>query len=319
MKSNFFIAIIMMLSFTFTMKDCMAASKQYPQKSVTCVVTFPAGAGVDSIARVVAKYFPKYFNGQSLIVVNKPGAGGQTGWNSILREKKDGYTITVTVVPNIVFQPLLRGKRSSGYQTDDFEHIATLTVVPDALIVKNESQFKTIQDFIKFAQSSERPLTVGIPAVKSGPHVLLLALEQEAKVKFNIIPEAGSAPMIKNILGGHLDAMAANLAIGLQNPNIRPLAISAENRVPTAQNIPTFKECGYDIVEELTRTFSVAKGVPQEIVAILRDGFSRMAKDPDFVHDLKTIDVDLVYLDHVQTQKMIDGILENKDWLQEVF
>lgn len=313
----FFRTLVFSAFFALMSTGCFAA-EVYPDKVISLIVPFEAGAGVDTIARVVGKYAPKYL-GQNIVIINKPGAGGQSGWNALMREPADGYTIAVTVIPNIVFQPLLRDAKSSGYTFADFAHLATLCVIPTALAVGKDSPYTTLEAFLQAAKAKKRGITLGIPAVRSDPHALALMLARQQGLEFNIIPESGGAAMLKGLMGGHIDAVMSNLVFLTQNTdNMRLLAISAAQRSPLNPDVPTFKESGVDIVSVLTRGFAVRQGTPEPVLRHLRDGFAQLAQDPDFLKDMKTISSEVTYLDAEATRIMGEKLMK-QPWLIEAF
>jgi tripartite-type tricarboxylate transporter receptor subunit TctC len=199
-------------------------------------------------------------------------------WSEFQRTAKpDGYTIIGTNIPHIIGQPMLR--KDSGYETDGFDLIMWFHFTPNALIVRADSPFKTLKDFIEYAKANPKVVTVGGSGTYSANHLETLRLEREAGIKLTYIPHTGTGPLAPAILGGHLTSLMNYSMLPSQlGDKVRVLAVASDERVEALPNAPTFKEQGYDIVGGAFRGVAAPKGTPKEIIAKLADAFTQANK-----------------------------------------
>ena len=254
-----------------------AAEAKYPEKPVTYIISFNPGGESDITARLQEKHLEEAL-GVSVNVIHKPGGGGAVAWSEFQRTAKpDGYQLIGINIPHIIGQPLLR--KDAGYKTDGFEVVMWFHFTPNALIVRKDSPFKTLKDFIDFAKKNPKVITVGGSGTYSANHLEALRLEREAGIKLTYIPHTGTGPLVPAILGGHLTALMNYSMLGVQlKDKARVLAVAAEERVPFLPDAPTFRELGYDIVGGAFRGVAAPKGTPKEIVDTLAEAYTKVNK-----------------------------------------
>ncbi|AEG16724.1 hypothetical protein Desku_3235 [Desulfofundulus kuznetsovii DSM 6115] len=291
----------------------------YPKGTITIIVPFAPGGGVDSFARVVAKYSEKYV-GAPMAVVNKDGASGEIGWNEAAKSKPDGYTLAATVSPTTLVQPRLRKEGMSGYQPDDLEPIAVMSRLPSAIFVRKDSQFKTLEDLIAYAKQNPGKLTVTNNGNFGVDHIFTLQLEKELGIKVKRIVYKGGSEALKDVLGGKVDVMIANAMWAVQQAdNLRPLAVAADERFKLAPDVPTLKEKGYNVVNYITREISVPKGTPQEVKEHLDKAFGAMAADPAFVEEMNKLGLPVTYMTMNEATKFRSDLEKDIGWIIESF
>jgi tripartite-type tricarboxylate transporter receptor subunit TctC len=150
---------------------------------------------------------------------------------------------------------------------------------PNALIVRADSPFKTLKDFIEYAKKNPKVITLGGSGTYSANHLETLRLEREAGIKLTYIPHTGTGPLVPAILGGHLTGlMNYSMLPAQQGKKVRVLAVASEERVKALPDAPTFKEQGYDIVGGAFRGVAAPKGTPKEVIAKLADAFTKTNK-----------------------------------------
>ena len=255
----------------------MTVQAEYPDKPLTYVISFNPGGESDITARLQEKELEKAL-GVPVNVTHKPGGGGAVAWSDFQRTAKpDGYTVIGVNIPHIIGQPLLR--KDAGYDTDGFEVVMWFHFTPNALIVRNESPFKTLQDFIDYAKKNPQAATVGGSGTYSANHLETLRLEKAAGIKVTYVPHTGTGPVVPALLGGHLTAAMNYSMLGVQyKDKVRVLAVAAEERVSTLPDAPTFKELGYDIVGGAFRGVAAPKGTPKAIVEKLAAAYTDVNK-----------------------------------------
>jgi tripartite-type tricarboxylate transporter receptor subunit TctC len=271
-----FLAFLIVGTLIFS-SGIVMAGPGYPEKPITYIISFNPGGESDITARLQEPHLEKIL-GVPINVTHKPGGGGAVAWSEFQRTgTPDGYTLIGTNIPHIIGQPLLR--RDAGYVTDGFELIMWFHFTPNALIVPNESQFKTLKDFVEFAKKNPKVITLGGSGTYSANHLEALRLEREAGIKVTYIPHTGTGPLVPAILGGHLTGLMNYSMLGVQlKDKVRVLAVASEERVPFLPDAPTFKEQGYDIVGGAFRGVAAPKGTPKEIIDKLADAFTKVNK-----------------------------------------
>jgi len=269
-------AVILSLAVLFVFGAGISVAA-YPDRPITYIISFNPGGESDITARLQEPVLEEIL-GVDINVTHKPGGGGAVAWSEFQRTAKpDGYTLIGINIPHIIGQPMLR--KDTGYETDDFAYIMWFHFTPNALIVRADSPFKTLKDFIDYAKEHPKVITVGGSGSQSANHLETLRLEREAGIKLTYIPHTGTGPLAPAILGGHLSALMNYTMLPVQlGDKVRVLAVAADERVETLPDVPTFKELGYNIVGGAFRGVAAPKGTPKEIVDKLADAFTRTNK-----------------------------------------
>lgn len=160
-----------------------------------------------------------------------------------------------------------------------FDLIMWFHFTPNALIVKKDSPFQTLADFLKYAKENPKAATVGGSGSFSANHLEALRLEKAAGVQLTYVPHTGTGPVVPALLGGHITAAMNYSMLGVQyKDQVRVLAVAADERVDTLPDAPTFKELGYDIVGGAFRGVAAPKGTDPQIVAKLANAFTETNK-----------------------------------------
>ena len=250
---------------------------EYPEKPINYIIPFNPGGESDVTARLQESHLEDIL-GVAVNVSHKPGGGGAVGWSEFQRTAKpDGYTVMGVNIPHIIAQPMLR--KDAGYTTDGFELIMWFHFTPNALIVKKDSPYKTLADFIEYAKKNPKAATVGGSGSFSANHLETLRMEKATGAEVTYVPHTGTGPIIPALLGGHLTAAMGYSMMGVQyKDQVRVLAVASDERVETLPDAPTFKELGFDIVGGAFRGVAAPKGTPPEIVAKLAEAFSETNK-----------------------------------------
>ena len=257
-----------------------ASAAGYPNKPLNYIICFNPGGESDITARFQEQPLKKYF-GQDVVISYKIGGGGSVGWAEMLRSKPDGYTISGHNLPHIILQPLERG--NAGYNTLDLKNIYIFESTPDLLVVRQDSPFKTLKDFIDYVKKQPPGVvTVGGSGSSTANDLGTTMLEKAAKIKVTYIPFGGSGSAVPALLGSHVTALMTYSTMGVQYAGkFRPLAIASEERMAVLKDVPTFKELGYDVVEGAYRGVAAPAGTPDEIVKHLAGVFEKVMKDPE--------------------------------------
>lgn len=257
----------------------LPARAAYPDKPVRLIIPFAPGGESDIGARLQQTVFKKV-TGQELVIESKPGAGGALAWSQLNTFPGDGYTVMGTNLPHLVLQPL---EGNVQYKTDDIVNVHFYQYTPDAIIVRNESPFKTYQDLVKAAKEQQDRITFAGSGTNSANHVAHTRLNKLMGAKTTYVPFKGTGDLVASLIGGHVSAaMSYNTLALAQKGKVRVLAVASEKRLALFPDVPTFKELGGDWVDGAYRGCGVPKSTPEDIRKRVSDIFSSINKDPDF-------------------------------------
>lgn len=300
-----------------------AAHAAYPDRPITMIVPFSAGAGTDLTARTVAQCMEGQIKGATIVVTNRPGASGDIGLAALATAAPDGYTLGIVNTPGVVSIPI---ERQTRYTVASFDFLGAVADAPGTISVHADSGIHSIQDLVRAAKAKPGGITVGTQGVGSAGHIALLLLEQSAGIELTPVPFQGAAPARTALLGKVIDSTMANVdeAVGFRNGSPwRILGVMSDTRSPVATDLPTFKEAGYDIVAGSMRGFAGPKGMPREVVKTLSDAIRTCAADPVFLDRAQKAFLPVRYLppqEHLDSLRRLDTSLRElwkaKPWNQ---
>lgn len=257
----------------------LPARAAYPEKLVKYIIAFAPGGESDIAARLQQQAWRKKF-GQELVVESKPGAGGALAWSQLNQFPGDGYTVMGTNLPHMVLQPL---EGNVQYQTDDITNVIFFNYTPDAIVVRNESPFKTYQDFIKAAKAAPGTLNLAGSGTNSANHAAHARLNQAAGIKTTYVAFKGTGDLVASLLGGHVDGAMSYSSLALaQRGKCRVLANATPQRLSYMPDTPTFRELGIDWVDGAYRGIGVPKSTPEELRKRISDMFAEINRDAEF-------------------------------------
>ena len=231
------------LAFAFTV--CAAAHAQsYPSKAVSMVIPFPAGGAVDIVCRTLAQRMSDVWS-QPVTVLNRPGAGGNIGVESVVRSAPDGYTVLCASTA-LSINPALTQKLPYDVLRD-LAPISQLVVTPNVLVVHPAVPAKTVRELTSMAKSRSGRLTGGSAGSGTSAHLSLELYKSLASVNIVHVPYKGSAPSLIGVVGGETDV--AFLPTSVVNPHVsagklRALAVTTAKRSVTLPQVPTMDEAG---------------------------------------------------------------------------
>jgi tripartite-type tricarboxylate transporter receptor subunit TctC len=225
-----------------------ASAQSFPSRSVHIFVPYPAGGGVDVLTRTLGDVVSKQW-GQSVVVENRPGAGGIIASQAVATSPPDGYTL-IMVASGHATNPFLYPK--IPYDTfKDFTPISLLASSPNILLVRADSPFKTVADVITSAKAKPGSLSFAHAGTGTSTHLAGELLKSLARIDLNAIPYKGGAPAINDLLGGQIPLSFNNgpESVGqLQAGTLRALALTTADRAPFLPDVPSMSESvpGYD-------------------------------------------------------------------------
>ena len=274
-------AVILALVLTVTSRSAVAAD--YPARTVTLVVPYPPGGGVDAMARVVAAKLSAALRAQ-FIVDNRPGAGGTIGTRAVAQAAPDGYTLLLGHTGTISINPSLYVHAGIDPRKQ-FAPIGLVASMPVALLANPSFPAKTVADVIALAKKDPGKLNLGTAPVGTGGYMSAEQFKADAGVDVAIIPYKGSAPAMNDLLGGHVSIALSVLppALGnIQAGKLRAIAVTSKKRFSLLPDVPTFDESGLPGFEAVLHYGLLAPaGTPKEIVDKLSEEVRNLVETPD--------------------------------------
>lgn len=266
-------------------------AQSYPSKPITVVVAYPPGGDTDAIARLFADKLSQRLK-QTVVVENKPGAGGTLGNAHVSRALPDGYTLLFTPNPFTTAPMVLKLPPSTSYDVlHGFEPIIKTAVQPLVLVANPNAGYKTVPEMIAAAKAG-KAVSYASPGAGSPMHVVAEWLNRSANVKMMHIPYRGVGPSVTDVVAGHVPTAWVTLGPVAQyfaQGRLVPLAIGDAQRSPLAPTIPTLVELGYkDVVVGAWNGFFAPKGTPAEVVRLLNSNLNEIVKMPEVVEKLAT-------------------------------
>lgn len=258
-----------------------AQASAWPTRGpIKLVAQFPPGGLVDVVSRLMAPHLSQAL-GQSVVVENRPGAGGLIGTEYVAKQPADGYTLLVSHAAVHVFAAATR--RTMPFDAlNDFTHIGLLVEAPMVLVVRAQSPFQSLDEFVSAART--KPVRYGTSGIGSANHLFgeLLKIEGRAP-QLDHVPYQGSAPAMQDLLGGQIegvfDPITTNVA-ALKAGSLRALAVSTPRRLTALPSIPTFAELGFPKLTGsqwlgLSAPKSLPAPVAQRLAALIPDVLAR--------------------------------------------
>ena len=276
-----------LVSAAFVLGALQALAQGFPARPITLICPWPPGGSTDVHLRKFAEIASKHL-GQPIIVENRPGAGGTLGPSTMAATAKpDGYVLTQYPISVIRVAHM---QKASWDPLKDFSFIIGLTGYTFGVVVKSDSQFKTLGEMIAWAKSNPGKMTFGSTGTGTSPHLLVEELATKAGVQLLHVPFKGSADSMQALMGGHVMAHSDATGWGrhVDAGAFRLLVTFGEKR--TRWGAPTAKELGYDVVSYSPYGIVGPKSMDPSVVKVLHDAFRKTLDDPEHLKTLQTFD-----------------------------
>ena len=256
-----------------------ARADTFPSKQIRWVIPFAPAGNYDVTSRLVAEPMGRLL-GQSVLIDNRPGAGGVVGLEAAVNAPADGYTIVMASFTVGYVAPLFAGKQP---MLPMLAPISILTTAPTLIVTRADSRFSDARTLLAEAKAKPGTVTMGHSGNGTTNHVAILRLQLNEGVKFNVIPYKGSGPGINDLLGGNIDCFADQLTSSMphiQSGKLRPLVNFGLNKIPDLPDVPTLKEAGCTPFEGgTTAGVFVRAETPRPLIDRLNEGIVAGLKD----------------------------------------
>jgi tripartite-type tricarboxylate transporter receptor subunit TctC len=263
-------------------------AQDYPAKPLKFILPFAPGGSADRLGRLFAKRLGDRWQ-QSVVVENKPGATGMIGAEVVVTAPADGYTVLFTSTA-LVQAPILSGKAPYEVERDfaPVSHIADLSVV---LVVRSDSPIRNLDDYIAAARKPDASVNYGSIGIGSSLHIYGEVLTRDANVNLIHVPYRGEAPVLTDIIGGHLVSSFLSVGLALEfirAGKVRPLGVIGNQRSANLPGVPSFGELGYPRLEALGwYGLLLPKATPSAIVEKMATEIKSILNEPETLQQLR--------------------------------
>jgi tripartite-type tricarboxylate transporter receptor subunit TctC len=261
-----------------------ALAQQYPTRNISMIVPYAAGGPTDTVARVTAQAMGKPL-GQTVIVENRPSAGGILGPEQVKNSKPDGYTILIHHIGMATTPTLYRNLRFNPLT--DFEPIGLINDVPMTIISKPQLPAKDFKEFLDYIKKNKDKVSYANAGIGAASHLCGMLFMSAINTDFLTVPYKGTAPAMNDLLGGQVDFMCdqtTNTSSQIKAGEIKAYGVTTKARVAALPDVPTMDEAGLPGFEvSVWHGLYAPKGTPQPVVEKLTAALQAALKDPTVV------------------------------------
>ena len=291
----------------------VAQAQDFPNRNIRLIVPFPPGGPNDIIARVVGKRMEEILK-QTIVVDNRSGQGGVLGTDLVAKAAPDGYTVGIASAGALAISPSME---KVAYDTlKDLQPVTLVAKVPEMLVVATSVPASNMKELVALAKAQPGKLNFASSGPGSMPHLAGELFKLTAKIDMTHVPYKGAAPAVNDLLGQQVQMVFLDLPVLLPQISagkLRPIAVGAPERVPSAPDVPTTAEVGMpDLLSENWYGMVAPAHTSPKIVAILNKAAVEAIKDSEVKEKLANQGAILVGDTPEQFAAYIDS--ETKKW-----
>ncbi|HJV10471.1 MAG TPA: tripartite tricarboxylate transporter substrate binding protein BugD [Burkholderiales bacterium] len=257
-----------------------AGAQQYPTRNISMIVPYAAGGPTDTVARVLAQAMGKPL-GQTVIVENRPSAGGILGPEQVKNAKPDGYTILIHHIGMATTPTLYRKLRFNPLT--DFEYIGLINEVPMTIIGKPQLPAKDFKEFLDYIRKNKDKVSYANAGIGAASHLCGMLFMSAIQTDFLTVPYKGTAPAMNDLLGGQVDFMCdqtTNTTSQIKSGKVKAYAVTSAKRVASLPDVPTLAEQGVKGGEvAIWHGLYAPKGTPKPVLDKLVSSMQEALKD----------------------------------------
>lgn len=292
----------------------------YSKNPLKIIVPWASGGLTDATARLLSEEVVDYLpEGSKIVVENRPGASGGIGSTEVANAKPDGHTVLLSPLVPIIEIPQF-GQVTYDYK--DFDPIIQLLSTPLVFAVNADSEIKTYEEFVEYSKENPSGFSYGSPGAGTLEHITMEKVSAENDISIEHVPYEGTAPMISDILGGHVDGglmQIPDLVPHLKEGTIRLLWNSGSEGFPhLPEDTPTLKDLGIDITMNGQTSILAPDETPDEIKEMLEDAFKQALESEKFIEKMENANFEPSYESSADLEKIIEeryelnsGIIED--------
>lgn len=259
-----------------------AAADSYPSRNITMVVPFPAGGGVDTVARPLAEGLRRNLK-QPVLIENRGGAATNIGTEYVAKSAPDGYTLLINLDIISVYPHLYKNLRYDVF--NDLKPISYVAVAPMVIAVHPSVSVNSIKELVKLARERPDDLNFAIPGIGTPHHLAFELLSQRAGIRIKTVAYKGGAPALNDVLGGHVQIGVFTLGTVIpyiETGKMKALALTGFTRAKAVPMIPTIAEAGYPGAEIMNRYVVMAPAkTPSDVTDTLHRAIEASMREPE--------------------------------------
>ena len=258
-----------------------ASAQQYPTRSISMIVPYAAGGPTDTVARVLAQAMGKPL-GQTVIVENRPSAGGILGPEQVKNAKPDGYTILIHHIGMATTPTLYRQLRYNPLT--DFEYIGLVNEVPMTIVAKPQMPAKNLPEFLAYLKANKDKVNYANAGIGAASHLCGMLFMSAIQTDFQTIPYKGTGPAMNDLIGGQVDFMCdqtTSTTSHIKAGKVKAYGLTAPKRVPSLPDLPTLEEQGLKGANvAIWHGLYAPKGTPKPVLDKLVSSMQEALRDP---------------------------------------
>jgi len=264
-------------------------AEPYPDRPIKLIVGYAPGGGTDLVARIVGPSLGRAL-GQSIVIENKPGAGGSAAASYVAKSKPDGYTLLISSASSVSIYPALNAK--ADYRQSQFAPVSQLTIAPLVLVVNKDLGVRSVPELIKLAKASPGKLNYSSSGIGSGPHFAGVLFNEVANVQMTHVPFKSGSPAVISVVGGESQLTFATTPTVMQlmrSGQLTGLAVTSKDSSPLVEGLPGMKAAGLAGYEmyQWNAIFAPA-GTPPEIINKLYAAIKTAMNNPAVKQSLES-------------------------------
>ncbi len=295
---------ILFLSGVLLLIPILSSAQPYPTKPINILVGFAPGGTMDVSTRVLAGKAEKFL-GQPFLVSNNGGGGGSVALGIVAKERPDGYYLAGCTSTGLIRIPQFR---TVPYKLEDFVPIMHFGAPQTGIVVKTDSPFKTLKDLVDYAKKNPGKVTYSSTGVGSPMHLAMEYVAKQEGIQWTHVPYPGSTPALTALLGGHVTAQSGSTEWipQIRAGAVRLLGTHGEKRMKAFPEVPTFRELGYDFINETVFMVAAPNGTPSAILKRLEEAFHKAMDDPEFIQTMERMEIEITYRNAEDTKKYLE-------------
>jgi len=258
------------------------APADYPSKPVKIIVTVPAGGGVDTVTRIFADKFQQRL-GQTFVVENRAGAGGNIAAEAVFTSPPDGYTLMASQPAPLTSNVALYKKLN--FDPTKFEPVVVMSKFPNVLLVRQDFPAKTAKEFMDYVKANPGKLNFASQGIGTTSHLTAELFMNVTGTKMTHVPYRGTAPALNDLVAGHVDFIFMELSSAYKlhdGKKARILAVATDKRLDILPDVPTMIEVGVpNFISDTWNALSAPPKTPAAIVNKLNQEANAIIKEPD--------------------------------------
>jgi tripartite-type tricarboxylate transporter receptor subunit TctC len=309
-------SLTLAVAFTFGLVLNPVMAEEYPAREITTINGASAGGGLDTFNRVLASVAEKHLN-QPMVVVNKPGGGHMIAVKFVAQSAPDGYTLNVMSAGSAMVAIMLRDFDVDIF--DDFEIVAQIGSFSDAIIVKKDGPYQTIQDLIEAAKANPAKLRYGHSGRGNTTHVGMAIWADTLGIEMQDVPFTGGARSRAALLANQIDVVSTGVqqVTGFED-QLRILGVFRGTRDNTVPDVPTLAELGVGSTAETYSPAIIAapKGTPENIVRYLETAIKAMMEDPELIKAANSAGLNFEYASSDEAEALLRRL--HDQWMPAV-